>query len=205
MTALKPMENRRVRAVPAEKYPLNAISSHPTSDAPAVDPHHIFPRSAIGGDSWFVEITDDDGTTIIPHVTGLSREEHELVEAHHAWIKYEDGEFVWYDRCIGLDVVGAVGANDSWERVGPLDPQPGGREKVHRPKRKRLKGDDLAKRKTISVRLPEGVDGVYWEELLGEAEQIELDQPDTKFNPDVGGVPVGKLIVAVFERFTGRV
>jgi hypothetical protein len=200
VTALKPTENRRVRGVAAERYPLNAVSSHPESDAPADDPHHIFPRSAIGGDSWFVEITDDEETTVIPHVTGLSREEHDRVEQHEAWIKLEDGVFVWYDR--EPDVEGPV--TDSWVRVGPLDPQPGGREKVHKPKKMRLQGDERAARKTISVRLPEGVDGAYWDELFAEATKTELDQQDTQFDPALGEIAVGKLIVAVFERFVGR-
>jgi hypothetical protein len=55
MTALKPLENRRVRAVPSERYPLNKKCAHPECNEDAVDPHHAFPRSAIGGDSWFVE------------------------------------------------------------------------------------------------------------------------------------------------------
>lgn len=75
---------------------------------------------------------------------------------------------------------------------------------VKRP-RARLQGEERAKRKTISVRLPEGVDGEMWDELLGEAEAVELEQPDTPFDPTKGGVAVGKLLVTILERYAGRV
>lgn len=73
-----------------------------------------------------------------------------------------------------------------------------------KPKRPRLKGDDLAKRKTVTLKLPEGCDGIYWEELLAEAETVEQSQEDTQYEQWRGGIAKGKLIVAVLERFTGR-
>jgi hypothetical protein len=74
---------------------------------------------------------------------------------------------------------------------------------VEKPKRPRIK--DLSKRKTVSVRLPEGVDGALWNELLEEARDIELAQPDTQFDSALGAITTGKLLIAVLERFTGRV
>lgn len=71
------------------------------------------------------------------------------------------------------------------------------------PRRPRIK--DLSKRKTVSVRLPEGVDGAYWSELLEEARDTELAQPDTQFDSALGAITTGKLLIAVLERFTGRV
>jgi len=73
-----------------------------------------------------------------------------------------------------------------------------------KPKRPRLKGEDVAKRKTVTIKLPEGVDGQDWEELLAEAEAVEQAQPDTQYEQWRGGVAKGKLLVAVLERFTGR-
>jgi hypothetical protein len=72
-----------------------------------------------------------------------------------------------------------------------------------KPKRPRIK--DLAKRKTVSVRLPEGVDGALWNDLLEEARDVELAQPDTQFDSALGAITTGKLLIAVLERFTGRV
>lgn len=185
MTALKPLENRRTRGVASERYPLNTKCAHPDCNEDAQDPHHLFPRSSIGNDSWFVQIigdcrndTDGDGNCptcagfhegligtpscraglVIPHVTGLCRAHHDDAELHSAWIKLEDGVFVWYDRAgepsasedyRPLDAVDAA-----WTLVGPLDPQPAGREKAHKPKRKCLKGEARRARTTISIKVP---------------------------------------------------
>lgn len=160
MTALKPIENRRVLGVSARRYPINLKCAHPECNEPAVDPHHIFPKSLITNDSWFVLITEDgkpDTETTpekgggyrqaIPHVSGLCRAHHDAVELHNAWIKLEDGEFVWYDRV----APGEYG--DDWKRLGALNPQPGSRE--GRPKRKRFQGEAKRKRRTISIRVPD--------------------------------------------------
>lgn len=201
MTALPPLETRRVLGVDAAVYDANRTCSHPECAKPVPDRgHHIFPRSQITNGKYFVQAWDADGKEMfahpIPHVTGLCRQHHDAVERHDAWIKYEDGQFIWYDRVTDLPV--------TWEQVGPLDPQPAGREKARKPKRKRLKGDDLAKRKTVTIKLPEGVDGQDWEDLLAEAETVEQAQPDTQYEQWRGGIAKGKLLVAVLERFTGR-
>lgn len=186
MTALKPIENRRVRAVASERYPLNKKCSHPECNEPAVDPHHIFPRSEIGGSSWFVEITHGHGggvlpdegttTTVIPHVTGLCRHHHDAVEGnleagHSAWIKLEDGVFVWYDRTDADD------HDEFFAPLAPLNPQPGSVE--GKPKRRRFKGEARRIRKTISLRVPNdaGEDGAA---LLDE----QVEALEEKINPD---------------------
>lgn len=79
-----------------------------------------------------------------------------------------------------------------------------GTEIVEPPKRKRLQGDERAKRKRVSIALPEGCDGGYWDELLADAEQVEQSQPDTQYEQWRGSISPGKLLVAVLERFTGR-
>ena len=225
MTALKPIENRRVRGVAAERYPSNLICAHPECDKPVdLRPdgmptvHHVFPRSLTKSDSYFVEIeTDfeelDSGplgdandwktvTVIIPHAVGLcgsgTTGHHGDVEEHRAWIKLEEGEYFWYDR------VEPRNPDNEWALVGPLNPQPGSRE--GKPKRKRtVKGTaERAERKTVSIRLPEGTSGEDWDELLEEASRVELEQKDTRFDSARGKVTVGSLIVAVLERFTGR-
>jgi hypothetical protein len=201
MTALKPLENRRVRAVASERYPLNEFCASPMSDAgvKADDPHHCFPRSQIGGDSWFVEITypntlappgpDVPFTEVIPHVVGLSREQHERVERHEAWIKLEDGVWNWYERENERDpsFEGALvdplnpEFGNRWTLIGPLNPQPGSRE--GKPKRRKFKGEKRRKRTTISIRVPQDdlEDGAgIWDDLMEQAavklrEQMELD------------------------------
>lgn len=180
MTALKPIENRLVRAVASERYPLNKKCAHPECNEAAVDPHHAFPRSAIGGDSWFVEILDDcrndtngDGdcpccargianrnmacreVSIVPHVTGLCRAHHDAVEEHDAWIKFEDGMWNWYDREVHDDGSGD-GPYDTWIPLGPLNPQPGSVE--GKPKRRKYQGEARKQRKTVTIRVPDTAD-----------------------------------------------
>lgn len=165
MTALKPIENRRVRSVAAERYPLNKTCAHPECREDAVDPHHAFPRSAIGGDSWFVAVEYDETPTpeeptgtrveIIPHVTGLCRAHHDEVEQHRAWIKLEDGVWVWYWR-VHDHPLHEIGKEDEWLLVGPLNPQPGSVE--GKAKRKRHQGQARRQRKVISIRVPDDAD-----------------------------------------------
>jgi hypothetical protein len=202
VTALKPLETRRVTGQVASRYPLNMFCSNPTCPEVAVDPHHIFPRSEIGSDFWFVQAWDSDDhemfSSPLAHVTGLCREHHDLVESHQAWIQLDEQtlEFAWFDRIEG---------EEEWFRVGVLDPQPGGREKNHRPRRKRFRTDEeLAKRKSVSIKLPVGVDGLYWRDLIEEAGRVELEQPDTPFDKTLGKVTTGKLLVTLLERYTGR-
>jgi hypothetical protein len=234
MTALKPIENRRVRGVAAERYPSNLICAHPDCDKPVdLRPdgtptvHHIFPRSLIKGDSYFVEIITDaalvgDEATpysfeVIPHAVGLcgsgATGHHGDVEEHRAWIKLEDGVYVWYDRHLKrydseeemIQDREERGSTEEWVALGALNPQPGSRD--GKTKRKRtVKGTaERGARKTVSVRLPEGVSGDDWDALIEEAESTELQQKDTQFDPAKGGITIGKLLVAVLERFTGRV
>jgi hypothetical protein len=157
MTALKPLENRKVRGVYAQRYPLNPISSKPDSTEPAVDPHHIFPRSQIGNESWFVEIGALEGEdlayvrVVIPHVTGLSREEHDDIEAHRAWIRLEDGIFNWYDRQV-LELPKG-GTRTEWVLLGPLNPQPGTAGTAKK-KRRKFQGEAKRKRANYQVKVP---------------------------------------------------
>lgn len=213
MTALKPIENRRVRGVASERYPLNKKCAHPECSEPAVDPHHAFPRSEIGNDSWFVEIVADiygendglsdiiDGTimresetnirdvvAVIPHVTGLCRVHHDAVEEHRAWIKLEDGVWNWYDLAPTPPEEAERWSQetgehpdaypvDTWELLGPLNPQPGSVE--GKSKRRRFKGEARRKRRTISLRVPDdaGEDGAA---LLDE----QIEALEAKINPD---------------------
>lgn len=205
ITALKPLENRRVRGVASERYPLNEKCAHPECSEKAADPHHIFPRSQIGNDSWFVEIEDGEpdevgsgdewallgGDGTIPHVSGLCRAHHDAVEMHQAWIKLEDGVFVWYDRHKSEDV---------WAKVGPLNPQPGSKE--GKPKRRKFQGEARRKRATISIRVPndsaEDGAGIY-DELVEQAqEKLQRDM-----GVDYVPTPYITLVAVLHNYLTG--
>jgi len=190
MTALKPIENRKVRGVPSTKYPLNDKCAHPECSEPTADPHHAFPRSQIGNSSWFVEIIEGPESkpvtkVTIPHVTGLCREHHDQAEDHRAWIKLEDGVFNWYDK-VPNDYEYRDGP--TWKLLGPLNPQPGSRE--GKAKRKRFKGEARRKRKTISLRIPDDTEdgGALWDDLM-ELVRLKLvkdgliDSDNTSYPP----------------------
>lgn len=142
-----------MRGVASERYPINGICAHPSCTEPTADPHHCWPRSAIGNDSWFVEFVEPliGDRRVMPHVAGLCRAHHDDVEEHRAWIRMEGNDtFVWYDR----DELGRVAdpEYDGWVIVGPLNPQPGSRE--GKPKRRPFKGEQRRQRLTITLRVP---------------------------------------------------
>src|SRR6266498_4960051 len=125
MTALKPIEARNVRGVSTTKYKVNDICSHPNCQEPRGDRgHHIFPRSQIGNSSYFVCIEGENQITI-PHVTGLCSAHHLDVEAHRAWIKLENDQFVWYNRESHYPPpTDEYSHPKEWQQLGPLNPQP---------------------------------------------------------------------------------
>jgi hypothetical protein len=207
LTALKPIENRRVRGVASERYPLNKKCAHPECNEDTVDPHHCFPRSEIGNDSWFVQWQIDPETLgppeievgdsrigwvdgegryyspALPHVAGLCREHHDAVEEHRAWIKLEEGVFVWYDRNSSQSVLPDSRASE-WDLVGPLNPQPGSRE--GKPKRRKFQGEKKRKRKTISVRVPDDAAedgaGLLDDALTQLEKELGFDPPRPRYN-----------------------
>lgn len=182
MTPLKPIENTtRVRGVASKRYPPNRVCAHPECSRTDVTQYHIFGRPpGEDSDSWFVALAlvDEDRTEALssplPHVTGLcghgTEGHHGDVESHRAWIKYEDGEFVWYEL-VKPDTSGVAGgagnlSEPTWRRVGPLNPQPGSRE--GKSKRKRKKGAERRKRVNVTVKVPQDTeDGAgLWDDAL---------------------------------------
>ncbi len=174
MTPLKAIEAiQAVKFVPSTRYPLNKVCAHPECDREDVTAHHIFGRGkGEHSDSWFVLLPLNGGDGAygkkpIPGVVGLCGDgttgHHGDCESHAAWIKYEDGVFVWYDyaprdAAEGTPFAGGVYLDEAWERLGPLDPQPfnwGDRKK--KPK-KRKQGDEKRKTRTKTFRFPDDVE-----------------------------------------------
>ena len=199
MTALKPIEGRSVRGVAAYKYPLNKLCAHPECYEPTMDAHHIFPRSLIGNQSWFVQVQDSSlpekatRTWIIPHVIGMCRMHHDDVEQHRAWIKLEENLFVWYDRHIPEDYIAHRDPTlVEYEKLGPLDPQPALAVKASKKPRRKAKSGPRP-RWTIAVPKDQQEDGA---ELLDAAvEQIEKllghDPPRSKYYSLIDGLNFG--------------
>jgi hypothetical protein len=139
------------------------------------------------------------------NILKVSPDLHDMIHAHPA-VAYEYGLLVKsYDDPAEIDVdipgfLAKLGKEHDHEGTCTFC----GEELHVKPKRPRLKGDDLAKRKTVTIKLPEGTDGADWEDLLAEAETVEQAQDDTQYEQWRGGIAKGKLLVAVLERFTGR-
>lgn len=170
MTPLKPIENiEEVRGVAATKYKTNEVCANPTCTKPGESDHHIFGRPP-GKDSssYFVVLkkTQKVPTPAVVRLCGDGTSKcHGDVEDHRAWIKYEDGEFVWYKlKHHWLD-----DPLNKWERVGPLNPQPGFNE--GKPKRAKFRGEKRRKRKVMSIKVPQDEQedgGAVLDELLGD-------------------------------------
>lgn len=145
-----------------------------------LDPHHRKLRSQGGDDSWGNQIR-------------LPRTIHDLIHENPE-VAYEHGML--------------VKSHDDPSEIEPdlagFCASVGFELQEQKAKRPRLQGQARAERKTISVRLPEGVDGGEWDNLIAAAEKIELEQPDTKFDPSLGSISIGKLLIAILERFTGQ-
>jgi len=176
MTALKPTEQVwGIRGVASERYPTNRHCAHPSCDKLSESVHHCFPRSMTKSDSYFVAIEGQ----VIPHAVGLcgsgTTGHHGDVEEHRAWIKLEDGVFVWYERLNADQLDPRLGLHDDsqWKRLGPLNPQPGSRD----PQRKRTPAVGRARRQRemIGIRVPrtEQEDGAgMLEDLWLQVEQL---------------------------------
>ena len=184
MTAIKPIENRRVIGVPSEAYPMNVVCSHPECTEQVQGVHHAFPRSQIKSKSFFVKITDDDGKeTIIPHATGLcgsgTTGHHGDLEEHRAWLKYEGGFWELYEQT-NEDHANSQGRGKVWESRGLLNPQPGSRE--GKPKRKKTATSPAEKKAkvTYSIKTPKDEENVLpeWEEIMRDKWREEMGWKD---------------------------
>jgi hypothetical protein len=94
MTRL-PLETRDVRGIEGgPPYELNSICAAPGCDQLSADPHHLWRRSELIGPFWWVALDDE---TIVGNVVGLCQLHHHAITVNAAWIKWEDGRFVWSD------------------------------------------------------------------------------------------------------------
>jgi hypothetical protein len=171
VTALKPIENRNVRGVPSEEYPLGTICAHPECTNTDVTAHHIFPRSLIKSKSWFVQV---EAGEIFPHVVPLcgsgTTGHHGDIEEHRAWIKMEGKEFVWYDQT-NEDHANSQGSGKVWTSVGALNPQPAYGD--GKPKRRKTATSPAEKKAkvTYSIKTPKDEENV-----LPELEETLRDE-----------------------------
>lgn len=93
MTKL-PHEDWSVTGVDGPEYELNNMCAVPECGRQSRDRHHIWRRSFLNGDYWWVQVDPDN---IVGNCVGLCGEHHHAVTVNAAWIKYENGSFEWSD------------------------------------------------------------------------------------------------------------
>lgn len=198
MTLWPTSERFNAKGVPAVSYPLNKTCAHPECSEPADDAHHIFRRSGALGQqtSWFVVLMNEkdefEHEQPLPHVVGLCRKHHDQITDNQAWIKFEGGIFLWYDRVGGEEAVCA----NHFRLVGPLNPQPG--SQAGKPKRKRHTGEARRQRTTISIKVPCDTEdgGAVWDETM---EQVKEKLILAGLYGETDRIPVYEALIAALR------
>lgn len=188
MTALRPIESRKVRAVASEKYPSNLVCAHPECKElvtlrPSGEPtvHHTFSRSKIKSSSYFVDV---EGHGVIPHAVGLcgsgTTGHHGDVEEQRARIQYdlETKVWTWWDRDHEVKNVPAEGLRDEpvWRLAGELNPRPGSVE--GKPKKKKHLGKAARTAKTWTIKAPVDAE----EDMIGQIKDA-VEAVEEKMRP----------------------
>ena len=96
---LLPSESWDVRGVEGDRYKVGPWCEAPGCKRPVDHKHHLWRRSHLAGDWWWVKVPD--GTTV-RNVIGLCWHHHEDVTGsqggHKAWVKWVSGfEFAWLE------------------------------------------------------------------------------------------------------------
>jgi hypothetical protein len=95
-----------VNGVEGDKYMVGPACDAPGCKRPVDHKHHLWRRSFLGGDFWWVQVPgakDSDPTIVIRNVVGLCWHHHEDVTGskggHKAWIKWvpETQSLLWME------------------------------------------------------------------------------------------------------------
>jgi hypothetical protein len=111
---LLPSESWEIQGVEGDRYKVGPLCEAPGCKRPVDHKHHLWRRSFLGGDFWWVRV---HGGMVIRNVVGLCWRHHEDVTGgpggHRAWIKYIPGsvEFQWLEE---------DSTNGKWRQTGTL-------------------------------------------------------------------------------------
>jgi hypothetical protein len=189
---LVPSDAWNVAGVKGDKYTVGPFCDAPGCKRPVDHKHHLWRRSFLGGDFWWVRVPlSADRTTVIRNVVGLCWRHHEdvtgAVGGHRAWIKWDPEEetFHWLEND-GYDHFAAIGTLSLPAPTEDAAPTPTGREAERcptcgRPKRHEHTHDPQPKRprKTWVLRVPaDNEDGALVLDELVEslAEALGMDE-----------------------------
>jgi hypothetical protein len=90
-----PDEDRRIEAIDGPRYSLNVICPVPgCNDSRSLQRHHLWRKSDVIGDRWWVKTSDDK---LHGNCVKVCRFHHREITDNIARIAYEDGLFYWQD------------------------------------------------------------------------------------------------------------
>lgn len=101
---LLPHEDWSVAGVEGDRYTVGPYCQAPGCKRPVDHKHHLWRRSFIGGDYWWVRVPINGGTKTIRNVVGLCWHHHEDVTGtgggHKAWVRWipEAQHFIWMEN-----------------------------------------------------------------------------------------------------------
>lgn len=87
-----PTESRNVTRAEGGAYPLNERCAAPGCGGMPVERHHLYRRSFIIGDAWWVTMPDG---RVVGNCCGLCQGCHAEVTNNAAWIEYDGERFLW--------------------------------------------------------------------------------------------------------------
>lgn len=87
-----------MKGVDGPKYELNEICAAPKCGTPYCERHHLWRRSFLIGDFWWVEILASG--SVVGNCVNLCHTHHQAITENKAVIEFVDGEFVWSDMLL---------------------------------------------------------------------------------------------------------
>lgn len=87
-----PQDARSVVGFISEPYPLNDFCPVPGCPNPATERHHLWRKSFLIGDYWWVKLADD---RVIGNCVGLCNRHHEEITVNKAKIEFDGDVFLW--------------------------------------------------------------------------------------------------------------
>jgi hypothetical protein len=202
---LSPSDDRNISGVEGPEYPLNQRCPVPGCEQPGgLQRHHLWRRSDLGGDYWWVKSDD----RFVGNCIKLCRYHHRELTDNQSRIRFDGLTFTWKDamlspmellwqppiRIEGLEIPDPPAPRHDHASIEPGDVCPTCFRKVPLPRT--VKFDDVPKlRKTWCVAVPEqswgdGADAIGT--LLEEARR----------EMTLAGLPYGESDVAKFHVLT---
>src|SRR5215831_12649750 len=93
MTRL-PLDSWEITGIDGGGYVANAVCAHPDCDLVVGERHHLWRRSFLAGDFWWVRLPDG---AVLGNVVFLCQHHHQLITENKARIELIGEALVWVD------------------------------------------------------------------------------------------------------------